>query len=351
MRVTAMRSKSPKVGRRRISGWWDREPRKPAEPERQPSILVSSLVEAYLPDLRLLLAAVPPLVLGAVGVALASGRLHTLAWLALVASALYVLGLLWRRRRLLQANAADFQTASQICADLKGSGRRPGAGDSGPGGAAGAPGGLDTLPDLTLLDLGSPITVQMGSGVDNWLNNLGGREMGVAHRAGPLGYGAVAGLFTTSVAGTPELVRVVAPPAWWLAGYVSGAASELGAPLVPGSHSYAAFVNESRALIAETRCATVEADRRLKEMLALPQEQRPLVEVTGAWIGPGVMLAGALALDDPTSDGLSIFPFALLAHIAAIAARHRPTFREVSFYGVEKSQLRVLARRGARRRA
>jgi hypothetical protein len=70
-------------------------------------------------------------------------------------------------------------------------------------------------------------------------------------------------------------------------------------------------------------------------------ESIPDVDVVGAPIGPGMILAGSFRFpgeDDP----LQVFPFDILQELFQIAGKYSPVFRVSSVYGSVRPRLEIL---------
>jgi hypothetical protein len=260
-----------------------------------------------------------------------------------------------RHRRLLTANARDFAQAEEIRGELgKAAGLEPEPADTG--------GNARTFSGMRLLDIDHHVGPQVQASIDGWLNHnlglpfaagwsgdriatdtvvqAGGWSLGSLLASG----GAVAEFRETGRSEEPSqgTLRVVVPPSWWVAECVNESARRVASPLLAGTHAHDALVASAGQAVARYPLLADDLPARLGVVLRMPQSERPEFTVSGAPLGPGVVLAGTIRPAGETT--WAIFPLPLIASLHEIAERYRPTYRFASVYGTRKPRLVIMDR-------
>ena len=341
---------------------------------------LSAFLADHWPDARRLWFAAVPAALGLFGIVW-GGSWRVPGYVIVAAAIFYVGAVAWQRRRFRRANRADFadgsgmETDFQIGADghtgaRTGRGEQAAAGtsagthvDAGVGtigdglrGPTEGPSSLTVLPALRVCAVDRAFRPQTLAAIDGWLRyNLGSSSdratsaqeshpAGMATAIGaPSGDSFVAVFEPAMDAGATSPIHVVAPGNWWCMGCITAVARDLAAPFVPGTHTYRAFVTAATAQARSFPFAAAQVSARLTSILDGPDDDRRRVDVAGASLGPGTILAGAFRFAGE-EEWHQVFPFEILRKMAEIAGRYSPVFRVSSIYGSTRPRLEILRR-------
>ena len=216
---------------------------------------------------------------------------------------------------------------------------------------------------LRLCGLEKNVRPPMVAAIDTWLRyamGAGGHLGGTPAAGGSVPAGAPTGAATALGSPTGEsfvamfeesgeqglvcTLYVIAPGSWWCIGCVGNVAREIAAPFVAGTHVYRTLVTTATARARSFPFATGRVVPRLDAMLGGPVEGVPDVDVVGAPVGPGMILAGSFRFSDE-DDPLQVFPFDILQELFQIAGKYSPVFRVSPVYGSVRPRLEILRRK------
>jgi hypothetical protein len=261
----------------------------------------------------------------------------------LLVAAVFLAAPAFRRRRLRSANRRDYQASRQITEEFEKLGwhrlRNGEPRDL-------LPESLKVLTGLLLVGVEWQVGQQMAASVEHWLAHRlglpGGTDPGLPSFAGD----SFVVIFEKTE-GAGEYIRVVATSGWWGVEILTEAVRRLAAPYMSGTHTHEAIVAGAGRAISSFPFGAGQLSSRLGTLLRLPADERPGASTTGAFVGPGTLLAGAVHLDDET-DWRQVFPVALVEEINSIVEEHPPTFRIVSVYGSSRPRMEILPRTQSR---
>ena len=213
---------------------------------------------------------------------------------------------------------------------------------------------------LRLCGLEKNVRPQMVAAIDTWLRyamGAGGHRGGTPVADGRVAAGTPAGAATALGSPTGEsfvavfeefggqglgcTLYAIAPGSWWCMGCVGNVAREIAAPFVAGTHVYRTLVTTATARARSFPFATGRAFPRLDAMLGGSVEGVPEVDVVGAPVGPGMILAGSFRFSGE-DDPLQVFPFDILQELFQIAGKYSPVFRVSPVYGSVRPRLEIL---------